>query len=269
MVRGRPTLRADSEGALPRRRRAPPAPAAQLDPTASNDRPTPLSSPAPLPPTIARWRNKAAAAGIHLRRGKSERTRAAVVGSAHPSDLITAVTGEGQRHREQTADGRADFSAYPAQARVKRCGKSAPLRWRQRGHGKPHRAQGQTASGAAPREWTTAHARPGRQEAGRPLGRVAPRAARPRAPATVSAEKWPPPPAGPTSPRQWSPGNHRQGQNSAYQLRPTASRAPGKPGARGRFESAHSKFKGGKAGTRRAQSEVEFAGPQEPGPAGR
>ncbi len=33
------------------------------------------------------------------------------------------------------------------QARVKRCGKSAPPDWRQSGHGKPHRVQAQAVPG--------------------------------------------------------------------------------------------------------------------------
>ncbi len=52
-----------------------------------------------------------------------------MVGHAHPPEQTrkSAVAGEGQCHRKQTADGwRIRFGGCPAQARVKGCGKSAP-----------------------------------------------------------------------------------------------------------------------------------------------
>src|SRR5690606_14533558 len=63
--------------------------------------------------------------------------------------------------REQTADGPRKRD----QARVKGCGKSAPLVWRQARHGKPHRVQDR----AAPAAPSGVDDRSGRKGAGRSL----------------------------------------------------------------------------------------------------
>jgi len=50
-------------------------------------------------------------------------------------DNVRRGRPQGKRHRKQTAKG------FQPEARVKRCGKSAPRAWRHERHGKPHREQ--------------------------------------------------------------------------------------------------------------------------------
>jgi len=101
------------------------------------------------------------------RDGRKVRTpQGTVVGNAH------RAKAQGKCHREQTADGSATSGP---QARVKRCGKSAPLAWRHAGHGKPHREQGQIGDDGVAR----AEKSPG----------LAARVARQRA----TSDKWPRP----------------------------------------------------------------------------
>lgn len=101
-----------------------------------------------------------------------------VVANGHPFEPPIRKgrpgTSEGQCHRNETADGPApggsalQSSVFRSrdQVRVKRCGKSAPLRRRRRRHGKPHRVKGH----AALRRLTTSRlVRPEPRRAGRPL----------------------------------------------------------------------------------------------------
>ncbi len=73
------------------------------------------------------------------RRGRSGLHRATVLARARRG------RPRGPGNREQTADGRGD----PAQARVKRCGKSAPSAGATRSDGNPRREQGRTEGRAA------------------------------------------------------------------------------------------------------------------------
>ncbi len=57
-----------------------------------------------------------------------------------------SVESQGKCHRKHTADRESEV-------RVKWCGKSAPLIWRQVGPGKPHRVQAQAVPGES-RSWS-------------------------------------------------------------------------------------------------------------------
>ena len=104
-----------------------------------------------------------------------------------------APRGDGKCSREQTADG----PGSGAQARVKGCGKSAPGRWQQGSHGKPHPEQGQIGDFGV--------ARPARVP-----GRL------------LEARSDP-------GPRQMIPPAYRGGtQNSAYDARPPGARSAGR-----------------------------------------
>ena len=75
-----------------------------------------------------------AVAGCESSRRKVRAGQGTVVANGHRRQL------QGKCHRKHTADG-----PLRAQAKVKRCGKSAPRRRRRRRQGKPHRLQDQAA----------------------------------------------------------------------------------------------------------------------------
>jgi len=75
------------------------------------------------------------------------------------------LTAGGGDPRDSATENKPPVIGQPKQARVKRCGKSAPRLWQQRRQGKPHREQDRIGaaggfSGGNPGEVTRGHFRP-------------------------------------------------------------------------------------------------------------